>query len=82
MNLLSLVASVSLTLVPAIALAQAVPAHTPHAYTTYEKLVLKNASQFHKNFDAHEWDKNGPLVADDLHVNSNGAELHLVATSS
>lgn len=32
--------------------------------------------QFHKNFDHHEWDKNGPLVADDLHVNSNGTEFN------
>lgn len=47
----------------------------PHAYTTYETLVFNNVTQFHKNFDNHEWDKNGPLVADDLHANSNGTEL-------
>jgi predicted ester cyclase len=52
------------------------PAHEPHAYTEYEKLVFNTVTQFHKNFDNHEWDKNGPLVADNLHVNSNGTELN------
>lgn len=50
--------------------------HAPHAYSKYEKLVLQNVTQFHKNFDNHEWDKNGPLVTDDIHVNSNGTELN------
>jgi predicted ester cyclase len=52
------------------------PNHTAHKYTAYEQLILKNVSQFHKNFDNRAWDKNGELVADDVHVNSNGTELH------
>lgn len=51
------------------------PTHTPHAYTDYEKLVLKNVSTFHKNFNAREFSKNGDLVADDLIVQSNGTEI-------
>jgi steroid delta-isomerase-like uncharacterized protein len=53
----------------------AIPHHSPHKYTAYEQLIFKNVSQFHKNFNARDWDKNGDLVADDVHVNSNGAEL-------
>lgn len=53
-----------------------VTTHIPHEYTTYEKLIFKNVSQFHKNFNAREFEKNGPLVADNLVVNSNGTELH------
>jgi predicted ester cyclase len=33
------------------------------------------ASTFHKNFSAGEFDKNGPLVAEDIRINSNGAML-------
>ena len=51
-------------------------AHTAHAYTDYEKLILKNASQFHKNFNNREWEKNGELVADDVHVDSNGTAIN------
>ncbi|MCH5598895.1 nuclear transport factor 2 family protein [Niabella ginsengisoli] len=40
--------------------------------TAYEALVRKNSSQFHKNFTAGDFDKNGPLVTEDIHVNSNG----------
>jgi predicted ester cyclase len=53
-----------------------VPTHIKHAYTAYEKLVLKNVSQFHTNFNHREFQKNGDLVADNLHVDSNGTELH------
>jgi steroid delta-isomerase-like uncharacterized protein len=49
--------------------------NTAHAYTPYEELILKNVRQFHKNFNNREWDKNGELVAEDLHVNSNGVEF-------
>jgi len=52
------------------------PVHERHEYSTYEKLVYKNASQFHKNFNAREFAKNGDLVADNLHVNSNGVEVN------
>jgi steroid delta-isomerase-like uncharacterized protein len=62
--------------VPAVAQANDTPVHTAHAYTAYEKLILSNVSQFHKNFNNRAWEKNGELVADDLHVDSNGAELH------
>ena len=51
------------------------PAHAAHKYSSYEELVYKNVTQFHKNFDAHEWEKNGALVADNLRVNSNGTEF-------
>jgi predicted ester cyclase len=54
----------------------AASAEEKHAYTKYEQLVYDNVTQFHKNFDNHEWNKNGVLVADDLRVNSNGTELH------
>jgi steroid delta-isomerase-like uncharacterized protein len=54
----------------------ALPVHIKHEYTAYEQLILKNASQFHKNFNAREFDKNGDLVADNLHVDSNGTELN------
>jgi steroid delta-isomerase-like uncharacterized protein len=36
---------------------------------------LNNVSQFHQNFNNREWENNGKLVADDLRVDSNGAEL-------
>jgi predicted ester cyclase len=52
------------------------PKHIAHEYTPYEKLILKNVSQFHKNFNAREFEKNGDLVADNLEVDSNGTELH------
>ena len=51
------------------------PGHTAHAYSPYEKLILRNVSQFHKNFNNRRWKDNGALVADNLHVNSNGTEL-------
>lgn len=54
----------------------AAPKHIAHEYTPYENLVLKNVSQFHKNFNAREFEKNGDLVADNLEVDSNGTELH------
>jgi steroid delta-isomerase-like uncharacterized protein len=53
-----------------------VTTHVHHAYTPYEKLIYKNVSQFHKNFNAREFEKNGDLVADNLVVNSNGTILH------
>jgi steroid delta-isomerase-like uncharacterized protein len=55
--------------------ANSTPGNTTHAYTPYEELILKNVSQFHKNFNNRDWEKNGLLVADDLHVNSNGVEF-------
>ena len=51
------------------------PDHKPHAYTPYELVVLQNVSTFHKNFNAHEFDKNGALVAEHIRVHSNGTEL-------
>ena len=54
----------------------AAPAATPHEYSDYEKLILNNVSQFHVTFNAHDFVKNGELVADNLHVNSNGVELN------
>lgn len=51
------------------------PAHEPHQYSAYEQLVLKNVSEFHKNYNARNFDKNGELVADDIVVDSNGVEV-------
>jgi SnoaL-like polyketide cyclase len=51
------------------------PEHKAHHYTPYERLVYKNASTFHKNFDNREFEKNRALVVDDLHIDSNGTEL-------
>ena len=36
------------------------PAHQVHTYTTYERLILKNASAFHKNLSAHQFAKKWP----------------------
>jgi steroid delta-isomerase-like uncharacterized protein len=52
-----------------------VTTHVGHEYTPYEKLILKNVSQFHKNFNARQFEKNGDLVADSLRVDSNGTPL-------
>jgi predicted ester cyclase len=52
-----------------------IPAHQPHHYTAYEELVLKNASQFHKNFNNREFEKNGDLVSENVQVLSNGTEI-------
>jgi steroid delta-isomerase-like uncharacterized protein len=65
------------TSVPVSATADAAaPVHTAHEYTPYEKLILQNVSQFHKNFNARNFAKNGDLVADNLHVDSNGTEVN------
>ncbi|MBN5232508.1 ester cyclase [Serratia marcescens] len=45
-------------------------------YTKYEKLVLKNVSEFHKNFSSHEFFKNGDLVTDNIGYNSSGVQNH------
>ncbi|PBM99989.1 hypothetical protein B8A54_20005 [Pseudomonas aeruginosa] len=47
-----------------------------HSYTEYEKLVLKNVSEFHKNFSNREFFKNGDLVSDDIHYNSSGTQVN------
>jgi predicted ester cyclase len=49
--------------------------HKAHHYTAYEQLVYENASTFHRNFNKHEFEKNRALIADDIHVDSNGTEL-------
>jgi predicted ester cyclase len=41
----------------------------------YTAGILGVAATFHKHFSAGEFDKNGPLVAEDIHVNSNGTML-------
>lgn len=41
----------------------------------YTDLVRKNGASFHKNFSKGEFDKNGPLVTEDIYVNSNNAIL-------
>jgi hypothetical protein len=58
--------------------AQIIPKQTlaRHAYSPYEQQVLNTVTQFHRNFNAHAFAKNGDLVADDLIVDSNGAEVH------
>jgi predicted ester cyclase len=41
----------------------------------YVARVRIAAASFHKNFSAGEFDKNGPLVAEDIHINSNDTML-------
>ncbi|HAV1831527.1 TPA: ester cyclase [Enterobacter hormaechei subsp. steigerwaltii] len=38
-------------------------------------MILKNTAEFHKNFNERKCDKNRELVAKNIHVCSNGAEL-------
>jgi predicted ester cyclase len=54
----------------------AAPPQEKHTYTKYEQMVYDNVIQFHQNYNQHEWTKNGPLVADNLFVNSNGTPVH------
>jgi SnoaL-like domain len=54
----------------------AVPTHIKHEYTAYEKLILNNVSQFHKNFNNRDFARNGDLVVENLHVDSNGTEVN------
>jgi hypothetical protein len=54
----------------------AVPTHIKHEYTPYEKLILNNVSQFHKNFNNRDFAKNGELVVENLHIDSNGTEVN------
>ena len=77
MSLISLSFIVVTTLLPVLALGQtgSSPAHHPHAYSAYEKLVYRNVSQFHQNFNRRDWAQNGLLVADELKVHSNGTEV-------
>lgn len=51
------------------------PVHEAHQYTSFENMILKNTAEFHKNFTSHEFDKNAPLVAENIHVRSNGVEF-------
>jgi|AGFS01.1.fsa_nt_gi SnoaL-like polyketide cyclase. len=51
------------------------PTHEAHQYSTTEQANLKITAEFHKNFSRHEFDKNGLLVADNIHVRSNGVEF-------
>jgi predicted ester cyclase len=53
----------------------ATPVHKSHVYTPYERLIYRNATVFHKNFDDHQFEKNKAFVAGDLHVVSNGREF-------
>jgi predicted ester cyclase len=41
----------------------------------YTVAIRAAASTFHKNFSAGEFDRNGPMVAEDIQVNSNGTML-------
>jgi hypothetical protein len=41
----------------------------------YVKRVREAASTFHKNFSAGEFEKNGSLVAENVHINSNDTML-------
>lgn len=65
-------------LIAGAAQAQIIPKQTlaRHVYSPYEQQVLNTVSQFHRNFNAHAFANNGDLVADDLVVDSNGAEVH------
>ena len=41
----------------------------------YKERIRINASTFHKNFSAGDFEKNGPLVTENVYVNSNNAIL-------
>jgi predicted ester cyclase len=56
--------------------AQALAGDAPQTDSAYEALIRKNTHAFHIAFSAHEFAKNGDLVADDVHVDANGVELH------
>jgi hypothetical protein len=45
---------------------------TPREYSVYEKFIRKNVPEFHASFDVHEFTKNGELVAERIHADSNG----------
>jgi len=57
-------------------LASSVQAKAASSNTQYEELIRHNVSQFHLNFNNRDFAKNGDPVADNLHVDSNGVELH------
>jgi hypothetical protein len=40
-----------------------------------ERLCRDNAPKFHRNFSAGQLEKNGPLVAEDIDVDSNNVKL-------
>jgi predicted ester cyclase len=48
---------------------------TPASSNNNELLFRTNAPKFHKNFSAGEFDKNGPLVTEDIDVDSNNVKL-------
>lgn len=50
--------------------------HQKHQYSDYENLVFSKVEQFHKNYNNHEFLKNGALVTEDIEVRSNGTLLH------
>lgn len=51
------------------------PVSVAHNYSATEQANLKTTAEFHKNFSAHNFDGNGPLVAKNIHVRSNGVEF-------
>ncbi len=69
------IASLTMSVTPVRAQVEGRPHHETREYSAYEKLVFQNVSTFHKNFNNHDFAKNGELVADDLIVDSNGTEL-------
>ncbi len=64
-----------------IALPLAMAAATSFAQTgnmdnsAYDKLVRENATKFHRNFSAGDFDANGPLVTEDIDVDSNNVKF-------
>ncbi len=70
-----LTAGLAAAMWPSASPSDATAADALHEYTAYEKLVLNNVSQFHINFNNRQFDKNGDLVADNVHVTSNGTAL-------
>ncbi|MGL4724092.1 MAG: ester cyclase [Scandinavium sp.] len=51
------------------------PVLKAHQYSATEQANLKTTAAFHQNFSAHNFEKNGPLVAKNIHVRSNGVEF-------
>jgi len=75
MRKLTVAALAGLAMVGAMFAQSMASGHKKHEYNSYEKLVYENVSQFHKNFNAREFVKNGDLVTENIHVDSKGTPV-------
>jgi steroid delta-isomerase-like uncharacterized protein len=67
------VAASSVIALAVLSSAQALSAEVPTP--AQERLYRTNAPKFHKNFSAGEFEKNGPLVTEDIDMDSNNVKL-------